>query len=159
LVNQLKVTPPVIAKVNVDTNIATVKEVTHTNVGTTNQKGKDTIIAPIAAPSALGDDANKIFMVVQQQPKFAGDIHRWLWEHIDYPEQAKDANIQGTVYMSFVVEKDGSISDVKILRGVNTYLDNEAKRVISSMPRWSPGQQNGHPVRVQYMLPVQYILR
>ena len=160
LVNQLKVTPPVIAKINVDTTIATVKQVQVTNAGTTNQKGKDTmIIAPITAPSAIGDDLNKVFTIVQQKPAFPGDINKWLYDHINYPEQAKDANIQGIVYMSFIVERDGSVTGVSVLRGVNGYLDNEAKRVISVMPKWTPGQQNGHAVRVQYMVPIRFILR
>ncbi|HTA26267.1 MAG TPA: energy transducer TonB [Bacteroidia bacterium] len=160
LINQLKVTPPVIAKINVDTTIATVKQVQVTNAGATNQKGKDTmIIAPIQAPAALGDDADKVFMVVQQQPKFPGDINKWLADHIDYPEQAKDANIQGTVFVSFIVEKDGSVSAVKILRSVNSYLDNEALNVIKKMPKWTAGQQNGHAVRVSYNVPIRFVLR
>ncbi len=160
LIKELKVTPPVIAKVNVDTTIATVKQVQQTNVGAVNQKGKDTmIIQPIAAPSTIGDDVDKIFTIVQQQPKFPGDINKWLYDHMEYPEQAKDANIQGTVFMSFVVERDGSVTAIKVLRGVNNYLDNEAKRVINEMPKWSPGQQNGHAVRVQYMVPIHFILR
>lgn len=161
LVNQLKVTPPVIAKINPDTVIATVKQVQVTNAGTTNQKGKDTmIIAPIPTTNnAIGDDANKIFTIVQQKPAFPGDINKWLSEHIEYPEQAKEANIQGTVWVSFVVERDGSISSVTILRGVNQLLNNEATKKVSSMPRWTPGQQNGHAVRVQYTLPVRFVLR
>jgi periplasmic protein TonB len=159
LINQLKVTPPVIAKINVDTTIATVKQIQVTNAGTTNQKGKDTIIAPIVSSNVIGDDANKVFTIVQQKPAFPGDINKWLGEHINYPEQAKDANISGTVYMSFVVEKDGSVSGVSVLRGVNSYLNDEAKRVISVMPKWTPGQQNGHTVRVQYMVPIHFVLR
>jgi protein TonB len=160
LIKELKVTPPVIAKVNVDTTIATVKQVQQTNVGNVNQKGKDTmIIQPVAPPSTIGDDADKIFTIVQQKPEFPGDINKWLADHIDYPEQAKDANIQGTVYVSFVVEKDGSVTAVKILRGVNTYLDDEAKNKVMSMPKWKAGEQNGHAVRVQYMLPVHFVLR
>lgn len=160
LINQLKVTPPVVAKVNPDTVIATVKQVQVTNAGTTNQKGKDTmIIAPITTNNAIGDDANKVFTIVQQKPQFPGDVNKWLADHIEYPEQAKEANIQGTVYVSFVVEKDGSISSVTVLRGPNPSLNNEAKTKVASMPKWSPGQQNGHAVRVQYMLPVHFILR
>jgi periplasmic protein TonB len=160
LIKELKVTPPVIAKINVDTTIATVKQVQQTNVGNVNQKGKDTmVIQPIAAPSAIGDDADKVFTIVQQMPKFPGDINKYLADHIEYPEQAKDANIQGTVFISFVVEKDGSVTAIKVLRGVNNYLDNEAKRVINGMPKWSPGEQNGHSVRVQYMVPIHFILR
>jgi periplasmic protein TonB len=160
LVNQLKVTPPVIAKINPDTVIATVKQVQVTNAGNTNQKGKDTmIIAPLPTNNAIGDDLNKVFTIVQQKPAFPGDINKYLADHIEYPEQAKDANIQGTVYVSFIVERDGSVTQVSILRGVNNYLNDEAKRVISTMPKWSPGQQNGHAVRVQYMVPIHFILR
>lgn len=117
------------------------------------------IIAPIAAPAATGDDANKVFTVVQQKPQFPGDINKWLAEHLEYPEEAKEANIQGTVFVSFIVERDGGITDVKVLRGVNSALNDEAIKKISSMPRWSPGQQNGHAVRVQYMVPVHFVLR
>jgi protein TonB len=160
IVNELKVTPPVIAKINVDTNIATVKAVQTTNAGAQNVKGKDTmIIQPIVTNNVIGDDPDKVFTIVQVQAKFPGDINKWLGDHIEYPEQAKDANIQGTVYMSFVVEKDGSVSAVKVLRGVNNYLDNEATRVINKMPHWSPGQQNGHSVRQLYMVPIHFILR
>jgi protein TonB len=160
LVNQLKVTPPVIAKINVDTTIATVKQVQVTNVGVVNQKGKDTmIIAPIAAPAAIGDDPNKVWTFVQQKPQFPGDIYKYLQEHIEYPEEAKETNIQGIVYVSFIVEKDGSITSVSILRGVNTLLNQEAVRVVSHMPKWTPGQQNGHGVRVNYMLPIHFVLQ
>lgn len=159
IVNQLKVTPPVIAKINVDTNIATVKQVQVTNVGTVNQKGKDTMImAPIAAPAATGEDLNKIWTFVQQKPVFPGDIYKYLQDHIEYPEQAREAGIQGTVYVSFVVERDGSISQVSILRGVNSDLNEEAMRVVSHMPKFTPGQQNGHAVRVTFMLPIKFTL-
>jgi len=160
LINQLKVTPPVVAKVNVDTAIATVKQIQVTNAGTTNVKGKDTmIIAPVAPAAPLGDDDNKVFMIVQQAPKFPGDVEKWLGDHIDYPEQAKDANIQGTVFVSFIVEKDGSVSAVKIARGVNSYLDNEALRVVTKMPKWAAGQQNGHSVRVSFTVPIRFVLK
>ncbi len=102
---------------------------------------------------------DKVFTIVQQQPKFPGDINRWLLDHINYPQQAKMDNIQGTVYVSFIVEEDGSVSNVKVLRGVDNNLDNEALRVVNMMPRWTPGMQNGHMVRVQYNLPIRFTLR
>jgi protein TonB len=159
LINSLKVTPPVIAKINPDTVIATVKQVQNVTASNVNQKGKDTVIIPIQTNNAIGDDANKVFTIVQQKPAFPGDVNKWLAEHIEYPEQAKDANIQGTAYISFVVEKDGSISSVTVLRAPNPSLGEEAKSKVQSMPKWSPGMQNGHAVRVQYMLPVHFILR
>jgi len=99
------------------------------------------------------------FRIIREQPKFPGDISSWLATHTNYPEKAKDANIQGTVFVTFIVEKDGSVSNVTILRGVNKYLDNEAIRVVSSLPKWTPGKQNGNPIRVGYNLPIRFVLR
>ena len=164
LVNQLKVTPPVVKKQIIDTiPPPTVKQATQTNIGTTNQKGKDTIIAPISSGNqVIGDQtSNQVFTIVQQMPKFNGDLQKYLGEHIEYPEMAKENGVTGTVYVTFVVEKDGSITGVKVLRGVSggADLDKEAIRVISSMPKWSVGMQNGHPVRVQFNLPIHFELR
>ncbi|HTA26410.1 MAG TPA: energy transducer TonB, partial [Bacteroidia bacterium] len=102
---------------------------------------------------------DKVFTIVQQQPKFPGDINKWLVDNIQYPQQAKMDNVQGTVYISFIVEEDGSVSNVKVLRGVDSYLDNEGVRVVSMMPKWSPGMQNNQAVRVQYNLPIRFTLR
>ncbi len=102
---------------------------------------------------------DKVFTIVQQQPIFRGDINKWLVDNIQYPQQAKIDNIQGTVYVSFIVEENGSVSNVKILRGVDSYLDNEGVRVVSMMPKWSPGMQNNQAVRVQYNLPIRFTLR
>jgi protein TonB len=72
---------------------------------------------------------------------------------------AKESGIQGTVYVTFVVEKDGSITDVRVLRGIGGGCDEEAVRVVKNSPKWSPGKQRGKPVRVQYNLPVKFILQ
>ena len=76
-----------------------------------------------------------------------------------YPAVAKENGIQGTVYVNFVVWKDGKIRDVKILRGVNKMLDDEAVRVVKAMPTWNPGKQRGKPVSVSYNLPIKFTLR
>ncbi len=104
-------------------------------------------------------DTNEIYTIVKTQPKFPGDINKYLSDSIRYPDEAKDANKQGTVYLQFVVEKDGSVSTVKVLRGVCPSLDNESIRVISAMPRWTPGMQDGHKVRVLFCVPIHYILK
>ncbi len=107
-------------------------------------------------------DTDKVFSAVQQMPKFMGDdIGIWLTNHIKYPDEAKNANIQGTVFVSFIVERNGSVSNIKILRGVEggKMLDNEAIRVVSLMPKWMPGMQDGKPVNVQYMLPIHFAFR
>ena len=109
-------------------------------------------------------DEEEIFTVVEKMPEFPGGIQKlynYLGNNIRYPEVAKEAGIQGKVYISFVVEKDGSIKDVKVLRGIpgGKMCDNEAIRVVKAMPKWSPGKQRGKPVRVSYNLPVQFTLR
>jgi protein TonB len=104
------------------------------------------------------DETNQVFTIVQHKPVFPGDINKWLGENIKYPDDAKKNNIQGTVYVEFIVEKDGSTSNVKVLRGVNKLLDDESVRVMSTMPKWTPGEQNGHSVRVEYMVPIKFTL-
>jgi periplasmic protein TonB len=103
---------------------------------------------------------DKIYTLVQQKPQFPGDINKFLSDNIKYPEDARKNSVQGTVYVQFVVEKDGSVSGVKVLRGVQggASLESEAVQVVSEMPKWAPGMQNGSPVRVSYLLPVRFML-
>lgn len=117
-----------------------------------------TFVNAQATKSNPGDD-NKVLTIVQQQPKFQGDINKWLADNIKYPADAIQKNIEGTVFVSFVIEKDGSVSTVKILRGVNKLLDDEATRVVSIMPKWTPGEQDGKKVRVQYNIPIRFVLK
>jgi len=103
----------------------------------------------------------EIFRVVENAPAFpGGDLarSRFLQENIKYPVMAKESGIQGTVYVTFVVERDGSVTDVKILRGIGGGCDEEAVRVIRNMPRWEPGKQRGKPVRVQFNMPLKFTL-
>ncbi len=103
----------------------------------------------------------QIFMVVEQMPEFPGGeekLYRFLADSIRYPESAKESSIQGRVFVTFTVEKDGSISDARILRGIGGGCDEEALRVIQLMPKWNPGMQRGKPVRVQYNIPVKFTL-
>jgi TonB family protein len=101
----------------------------------------------------------EIFTVVEESPQFPGGDEeriRFLTENISYPHEAREASIQGTVYITFVVEKDGTIEDVRVLRGIGGGCDEEAVRVIRKMPRWSPGKQRGKPVRVQFNMPIKF---
>ena len=100
-------------------------------------------------------------MVVESPPSFPGGtsvLKQYLSEHLAYPTLAKEANIQGTVYLSFIVSKTGDITDVTVLRGIGGGCDEEAVRVVQSMPRWNPGKQRGVPVIVRFNLPVKFIL-
>ena len=114
-----------------------------------------------SGPMILKEVNNKVFDVVEVQPSFPGGVSAlmaWLGENIQYPKVAEENGIQGRVVVSFVVEKDGSVSDVKVTRGVDPSLDKEALRVVSSMPNWNPGMQDGEPVRVKYNLPLTFKL-
>lgn len=104
----------------------------------------------------------KVFDVVEEQPSFPGGqgaLISWLAENIKYPVEAAKAGIQGRVIVQFVVTATGSIADVKVVRGVEPSLDKEAVRVISSMPKWTPGKQNGTAVNVRYTYPVTFRLQ
>lgn len=102
-----------------------------------------------------------VFDVVEVMPQFPGGqiaMLKYIMENMKYPEQAMKEGIQGRVAVRFIVEKDGSISDVKPILSVHPLLNKEAVRVVESMPKWTPGKQNGKPVRVRYNLPVMFKL-
>jgi protein TonB len=104
----------------------------------------------------------KPFMIVEVMPEFPGgesEMMEFLGKNIAYPQDAREANVQGTVYATFVVNPDGSISNIQILRGVYASCDKEALRVIKMMPNWKPGKQNGVAVPVQLNLPIAYVLK
>jgi protein TonB len=111
------------------------------------------------------DNAVYEINMIEQMPRFPGDpgdnsvLMQYLGKNINYPSVAEENGDQGRVVCTFVVEKDGSISDVKVVRGVTPALDKEAVRVIKSMPKWQPGKQNGHSVRVKFTLPVTFKLQ
>lgn len=101
----------------------------------------------------------EIYMIVEDNPEFIGGmvaLFNFIRDNIQYPKEAKKKGITGTVYIRFTVEKDGSISNVAIQRSVDPILDNEAIRVIQSMPKWKPGKQRGKAVRVHQILPIKF---
>ncbi len=104
----------------------------------------------------------EIFTVVESMPEFPGGmgaLMTYLAKNIKYPPLAKESGIQGKVFINFVVEPDGSISNVKVLRGIGGGCDEEAVRVVKNMPKWKPGMQRGKPVRVSFNLPVKFTLQ
>jgi periplasmic protein TonB len=104
----------------------------------------------------------EIFIVVEDPPTFPGGDEariRFLSENIRYPQMARESGIQGTVFVTFVVETDGSVTDVRVLRGIGGGCDEEAIRVIRAMPKWNPGRQRGRPVRVQFNMPIRFTLQ
>jgi len=103
------------------------------------------------------------FALVEEKPKFQGgdanNFSKWVNSKLVYPEIAKENGVQGRVTLSFTVNTDGSVSDVKVLRGVDSSLDKEAVRIVSSSPKWQPGKQRERPVKVTYTFPVIFQLR
>lgn len=104
---------------------------------------------------------NMVYDVVEVMPQYPGGqiaMLKYIMENIKYPKQIMEEGIQGRVTVSFIVEKDGRVSNVRLLRSVQPSLDKEAIRVVKSMPKWTPGKQNGKPVRVRFNLPVMFKL-
>ena len=107
-----------------------------------------------------GED-EKVFDVVEKMPEYPGGIEKlfeYLSQNIRYPKEAMEKDIQGRVIVTFVVKKDGSISDVSVVRPIDPLLDEEGLRVINAMPNWTPGMQNGEPVNVKYTVPISFRL-
>ena len=122
-------------------------------------------VPPYVPVPAMEEEENQveeeIFTVVESMPEFPGGdkaLYAYLYDNMRYPEMAKEAGISGKVYITFVVEKDGSITDVRILRGIGGGCDEEALRVIQGMPAWAPGKQRNIPVRVQFILDIKFTL-
>ncbi len=174
--SSVKFTEPVIKKdnqVKEDNQLKQQEDLNEstTKIGALDVKGNDEggevlkvekaeIEQPKPEPQKVED--NKVFDVVEQQPAFPGGqgaLLSWLSQNIHYPAVAEENGIQGRVVVSFVVEKDGSISNVQVVRGVDPSLDKEAARVVKSMPKWTPGKQNGQAVRVKYNVPVTFKLQ
>ena len=142
-------------------------------VGTENKEGvKDrtveavrndiAVAAPPPPPAPKPEVSNKVFDVVEEMPSFPGGqgaLMSFLNSNIKYPVVAQENGVQGRVIVGFVVERDGSITDVKVMRSVDPSLDREAQRVVKAMPRWKPGKQNGSAVRVKYTVPVVFRLQ
>ena len=129
-------------------------------VGGAVLKAKEDIAAP--EPPKQVVEETKIFTVVEQMPMFPGGdaaLMAYLRDNIHYPTVAAENGVQGRVVVGFVVERDGSITDVNVLRSVDPSLDREAMRVVKGMPRWTPGKQNGSAVRVKYQVPVTFRLQ
>lgn len=111
------------------------------------------------AQETVKDTVAKTPEVMPQFPGGQDALVKFLQTHIKYPREAIKKNLEGKVYVGFVVEKNGKLSQVEIRKGVNELLDQEAIRVVSSMPDWQPGYQKGKPVRVQFVLPISFKLK
>ncbi|MDE7455670.1 MAG: TonB family protein [Prevotella sp.] len=172
--SSVKFVPPVIKKddeVKPEDELKSQEELSKTNtaIGAFDVKGNDEAAGEvlkakevIAQPEPPKEEETKVFDVVEQMPSFpggAGALMQYLSSNIKYPVVAEENGVQGRVVCTFVVEKDGSITDVRVIKAVDPSLDKEAVRVVKGMPKWIPGKQNGSAVRVKYTVPVTFRLQ
>lgn len=169
--SSVKFTAPVIKK---DEDVAPEDELksqddlakTAVAIGSFDVKGNDEAAGEVLkAKEVIAQEKSveeKVFDVVEQMPQFPGGdaaLFEYLSTHIKYPTIAEENGVQGRVIVTFVVERDGSITDVKVVKSVDPSLDKEASRVVAGMPKWIPGKQNGSAVRVKYTVPVTFRLQ
>jgi len=155
--------PPAVQEVEVLNVVEDNVETESIEVNTEDDKETEVVIAaPVEAPQEE-EEEEVIFVVVESMPEFPGGqqaLFKYLSENVKYPVIAQENGIQGRVICQFVVNKDGSIVDVEVVRsGGDPSLDKEAVRVIKSMPKWKPGKQRGKAVRVKYTVPVNFKLQ
>ena len=122
------------------------------------------VIEEYVAPEVVEEEVveQEIFKIVEEMPAFPGGeakLMEYVSKNVKYPQIARETGVQGRVYVNFVVEPDGSVSNVSVLRGIGGGCDEEAVRVVKNMPKWKPGKQRGKAVRVSYMLPVNFKLQ
>ena len=172
--SSVKFTPPVIKK---DSEVKPEEELksqedlnkTKTAIGSFDVKGNDEAGGEvlkakevIAQPEPPKEEETKVFDVVEVMPSFPGGqaaLFEWLSKNIKYPVVAEENGVQGRVIVTFVVERNGSITDVQVAKSVDPSLDKEAVRVVKAMPHWIPGKQNGSAVRVKFTVPVTFRLQ
>ncbi|MBP3762350.1 MAG: energy transducer TonB [Bacteroidales bacterium] len=127
-----------------------------------DESTKNIDIVPVVVEEEEDETETQIFTVVENDPEFPGGmeaLYKYLAQNIKYPQLARDNGITGRVYVTFVVERDGSIANPKVLKDIGGGCGAEAIRVVKSMPKWNPGKQRGKAVRVQFNLPVNFNLK
>jgi len=168
-VDQVRFPPPVVKPDNEikEKDPPTVEELKTVDPGPKDQKGDPTQEVRIDEPvgnsdsKAVTEDSNEIFTAVENSAEYPGGIEKfysYLSTNIRYPGVARENNVQGKVFLTFVVEKDGSLTDIKVLRSLGSGCDEEAMRVVKASKKWKPGMQNGRAVRQQYTVPIAFTL-
>lgn len=156
------VKPKVVEKEKVVEEIKTIEELKDKNVGAKDVKGRDDGKIVIDAPSGEGDkdvkivEDNTVYNAVEVKPDFPGGLQKF-YDFVGKNYRAPEEDIRGKVYVQFVVEKDGSLTDIKVMRDIGYGTGAEAIRVLKKSPKWKPGIQNGRPVRVLYSLPISIV--
>jgi len=132
------------------------------NINNEVVKNEEEAFTPIGGEEEAPIQESDIFLTVENPPSFPGGEParaKFIQNHTIYPKTANEKNIQGTVYVAFIVEPSGKLTNIKLLRGIGGGCDEEALRVASIMPNWIPGKQNGKAVRVQFSMPIRFVLQ
>jgi protein TonB len=164
VVQTIKFTPPKVVKDEEvqDEPPPTQEEMKDVQISTETHEGTTTTDLPPENPVVADPDEGKIFTIVEEQPTFPGGEEKlieYIQKNTKYPAVARENGVQGKVFVNFVVDADGSIVDAKIIRSIGAGCDEEALRVVKSMPKWKAGRQNGRSVKCYFNLPVNFTLR
>lgn len=160
----IKFLPPKVTEKEVveEEEMPTIEEIKQNETGSVAVEGTGEVIfeEPVEEVKPV-EDANKVFLVVEQPPEFEGGLeamYKFIRKNMKYPASARRMNIEGSVFVGFVVDADGKISEAGVIKGISADCDKEALRVVQMMPKWRPGKQSGRPVRVKFVLPIKFAL-
>ena len=155
--------PPAVQEVEILNVVDDDVQTESVEIKTEDDKDVEVVIAPPVEAPVVEEVEEEIFVVVESMPEFPGgaqEMMKFIAENIKYPVIAQENGIQGRVICQFVIEKNGSVTDIQVVRSSgDASLDKEAERVIKNMPKWKPGKQRGKPVRVKYTIPVAFRLQ
>ncbi len=161
----IKFLPPKVTDKEVveEEKMPTIEEIKKNETGSDNVEGTSEVVFDEPVQEVVKDngDANKVFTFVEQSAEFVGGLegfYKWLQKNLRYPASARRMGLEGKVFVKFVIEPTGAISNVEVVKGFNGECDKEAQRVISIMPKWKPGRQSGRAVRQSYQLPIAFKL-
>jgi protein TonB len=156
----IKFVPPKVVKEQIIEEVPTIEEIKQNETAAVNVEGA-AVVFEEPVEEVIVEDDNELFTIVEQNPEFDGGeagLIAFLRQNMVYPPNARRMQVEGTVYVSFIVNKNGTISDVKVMRGIMKECDREAVRVVEMMPPWKPGKQNGRNVNVRFTLPLKFRL-
>ena len=161
----IKFLPPKVTDKEIveEEEMPTIEEVKQNDVGAENIEGTGEIIfdEPVQEVLKEGNDEDIIFTIVEQQAEYPGGLEamaKFLQRNMKYPAVARRMSIEGSVFVSFVIDREGVLSDIQVVKGISSECDKEAVRVIKLMPPWKPGKQNGKPVKCRFVLPIKFKL-
>jgi protein TonB len=159
----IKFLPPKVTEKEVveEDPMPTQEEIKNNETGSEDVQGDVTSTFEEPVKEVEVEDVNKVFLVVEQPPEFEGGLeamYKFIGKNMKYPASARRMNIEGSVFVGFVVDADGKISEASIIKGISADCDKEALRVVQMMPKWRPGKQSGRPVRVKFVLPIKFKL-